>query len=85
MLPFSEEGTAYLRQLYPETEIESLYKSYRSNYEIMEFDRVLIPDADDGNYSSECEKGLLHVACTRAMHRLSLLYTGAKSRLITRW
>lgn len=189
VIPFSEEGTAYLRQLYPEAEIESLYKSYRSSYEIMEFarqfagdirleavkrhgevpeviacadgveesarllaalreslaeekesrvgiicktqvqaedlyirlkqelkdgeklclltydskefsagvtvgavalckglefDRVLIPDVDDENYSSEYEKGLLYVACTRAMHRLTLLYTGVKSRLLTR-
>ena len=50
----------------------------------LEFDRVLIPDVDDENYSSEYEKGLLYVACTRAMHRLTLLYTGVKSRLLTR-
>lgn len=183
VIPFAEEGTDYLRRLYPEAEVESLYKSYRSSYEIMEFarqfagdirlepvkrhgeapeavtctdgkeeqarllaavresaagktesrvgiicktqaqaqelycglqkelkgdgkislltsdskefsagvtvgavalckglefDSVLIPDAQ--NYTSEYEKGLLYVACTRAMHRLTLLYNKALER-----
>lgn len=48
----------------------------------LEFDEVVIPDADAENYATEYDRRLLYVACTRAMHRLSLLYTGARSRLI---
>ena len=48
----------------------------------LEFDEVLIPDADCENYSSEYDRGLLYVACTRAMHKLPLLYTGEKSRFL---
>lgn len=48
----------------------------------LEFDEVLIPDADCENYSSEYDRGLLYVACTRAMHKLTLLYTGEKSRFL---
>lgn len=42
----------------------------------LEFDEVVIPGADAGNYASEYDRGLLYVACTRAMHRLTLLYSG---------
>lgn len=48
----------------------------------LEFDEVVIPDADAETYATEYDRSLLYVACTRAMHRLSLLYTGARSRLI---
>ncbi len=39
----------------------------------LEFDEVIIPGAGGGNYETEYEKGLLYIACTRAMHRLTLL------------
>ena len=42
----------------------------------LEFDAVIIPEADYENYRSEYERGLLYVACTRAIHRLSVLYSG---------
>lgn len=42
----------------------------------LEFDEVIIPDADCENYRSEYERGLLYVACTRAIHRLTVLYSG---------
>lgn len=45
----------------------------------LEFDEVIIPEADCGNYRSEYERGLLYVACTRAIHRLTVLYSGAAS------
>ncbi|MCI8400820.1 MAG: ATP-binding domain-containing protein [Lachnospiraceae bacterium] len=48
----------------------------------LEFDQVVIPEADDANYHTEYERGLLYVACTRAMHRLTLLYSGEASRFI---
>ncbi|MHB9095564.1 MAG: HelD family protein [Eubacteriales bacterium] len=48
----------------------------------LEFDVVMVYCADKGNYSSEFDRKLLYVACTRALHRLVLYYTGAKSPFI---
>ncbi|WP_291862409.1 UvrD-helicase domain-containing protein [Marinilabilia sp.] len=45
----------------------------------LEFDQVIVPDADDRNYQNEVDRGLLYIACTRAMHRLNLLYVKEKS------
>ncbi|MDR2903779.1 MAG: ATP-binding domain-containing protein [Clostridiales bacterium] len=47
----------------------------------LEFDEVLIADADSKNYCSEYDRSLLYIACTRAMHRLTLLYTGVVTQL----
>lgn len=38
----------------------------------LEFDAVLLCDADSQNYHDEEDKNLLYIACTRALHRLSL-------------
>lgn len=48
----------------------------------LEFDEVIIPDADSEHYHTEYDKSLLYIACTRAMHRLTLLYAGELSPLI---
>lgn len=40
----------------------------------LEFDHVIVTGADRKNYSSEEERGLLYIACTRAMHKLSLTF-----------
>lgn len=45
----------------------------------LEFDQVVVPDADNSNYQNEVDRGLLYIACTRAMHRLNLLYVKEKS------
>lgn len=42
----------------------------------LEFDRVIIPDASGQNYCTEMDRNLLYVACTRAMHRLTLISLG---------
>ncbi len=42
----------------------------------LEFDEVIIPRADRKNYKTEIDKSMLYVSVTRAMHRLSLTYTG---------
>lgn len=42
----------------------------------LEFDTVIIPGADGGNYRSEYDRGLLYVACTRAIHKLIVLHSG---------
>lgn len=48
----------------------------------LEFDAVLICDANCGNYNSEEDKKLLYIACTRALHRLNLFCEGEASRLL---
>ncbi len=48
----------------------------------LEFDAALVCDADAAHYHSEEDKRLLYVACTRALHRLSLFYVGAISPLL---
>ncbi len=49
----------------------------------LEFDAVIICDADAQTYRSEDDRKLLYVECTRALHRLSLFCQGARSPLIT--
>lgn len=41
----------------------------------LEFDYVIVVDCDEKNYSSESDRDLLYVACTRAMHQLELIYS----------
>ena len=45
----------------------------------LEFDEVIVPDADNRNYDLDYDRNLLYIACTRAMHKLTLLYTGSPS------
>lgn len=49
----------------------------------LEFDWAIIPDASQQNYKSEMDKGLLYIACTRAMHRLDLTFSGHMTDYIT--
>ena len=48
----------------------------------LEFDAVLVCDANLENYHTVDDKKLLYIACTRALHKLGLLYTGERSPLI---
>ncbi|MEX2382452.1 MAG: 3'-5' exonuclease [Opitutales bacterium] len=48
----------------------------------LEFDRVLIPFCCDKNYRTIIDRHMLYVACTRAMHRLTLTHTGKPSPFI---
>lgn len=48
----------------------------------LEFDQVIVPFCTDKNYTTEPEKQILYVACTRAMHRLFLTHTGNLTSLI---
>lgn len=48
----------------------------------LEFDTVLICDADSQNYHDEDDKNLLYVACTRVLHKLSLFCENEVSPLI---
>lgn len=42
----------------------------------LEFDDVIVPQVNCRNYHTEIDKGMLYVALTRAMHRLTITYTG---------
>lgn len=48
----------------------------------LEFDAVVICDADSRNYHDQNDKNLLYVACTRALHRLCLFGEKELSPLI---
>jgi DNA helicase-2/ATP-dependent DNA helicase PcrA len=48
----------------------------------LEFDEVIVPYASAGNYNSEVDRRMLYIACTRAMHQLTLTYSKEKSRFI---
>jgi DNA helicase II / ATP-dependent DNA helicase PcrA len=48
----------------------------------LEFDEVIIPFVSARNYYNEVDKSMLYIACTRAMHRLTLTFTGKITGLI---
>lgn len=48
----------------------------------LEFDEVIVMQADDRNYHSAIDKSMLYVAVTRAMHKLTITYSGERSKLI---
>ncbi len=49
----------------------------------LEFDEVIIPNVNKTTYGSEHDKNLLYIACTRAMHALTLTFTEEVSPLLT--
>lgn len=48
----------------------------------LEFDEVIVPMASAENYVSALDRNLLYVACTRAMHRLTLTCVGAPTAFV---
>jgi DNA helicase-2/ATP-dependent DNA helicase PcrA len=48
----------------------------------LEFDVVLVYNAGNENYSSEEERLLFYTACTRALHKLNVYYTGRLTPLL---
>ncbi|TVQ16839.1 MAG: helicase [Bacteroidetes bacterium] len=48
----------------------------------LEFDRVIVPQVTSANYKTEMDKGMLYIACTRAMHRLYVCCGGEVSGFI---
>lgn len=48
----------------------------------LEFDAVIIHDASSETYGAETERKLLYTACTRALHSLTLYYSGELSPLV---
>ena len=50
----------------------------------LEYDAVIVYEVNEENYYEKEDKQLLYIACTRALHRLSLCYTGKVSRYFER-
>lgn len=48
----------------------------------LEFDEVIVPDVDGSSYATEYDRGLLYIACTRALHRLTVTCAGEVSALM---
>jgi DNA helicase II / ATP-dependent DNA helicase PcrA len=48
----------------------------------LEFDEVVIPFVSSRNYHTNVDKRMLYIACTRAMHRLTLTFSKEKSSFI---
>ncbi|MDZ4311006.1 MAG: AAA family ATPase [Cypionkella sp.] len=48
----------------------------------LEFDRVMIADADAATYRTEMDRNMLYVACTRAMHCLTVIGVGEMSAFL---
>ncbi|CCE23020.1 hypothetical protein [Methylotuvimicrobium alcaliphilum] len=44
--------------------------------------REIVPDASEKNYATEMDKNLLYVACTPAMHELTLTFAGNATTFI---
>ena len=48
----------------------------------LEFNCVIVYEANSSNYKTEFDKRLLYIASTRALHKLVLFYTGSKSKYL---
>lgn len=48
----------------------------------LEFDEVVVPFASAHNYRTAVDQRMLYIACTRAMHQLTLTYSGSFTPLI---
>ena len=49
----------------------------------LEFDAVVVPFASARNYKTDVDKSMLYIACTRAMHQLTLTYFGGLTPFLT--
>lgn len=48
----------------------------------LEFDEVVIPFVSANNYKTEVDRSMLYIACTRAMHKLTLTYSRQQSAFL---
>ena len=49
----------------------------------LEYDTVIVYEANRENYNEAADKQLLYIAATRALHRLALCYTGELSPFLS--
>jgi len=50
----------------------------------LEFDRVIVPHVSKMNYETNVDRSMLYIACTRAMHLLTLTCTGEFSEIVSK-
>ena len=50
----------------------------------LEFEKVIVLDASDSKYNNNIDRNYLYIACSRAMHELSLYSIGSISKLINK-
>ncbi|HVI43421.1 MAG TPA: 3'-5' exonuclease [Chitinophaga sp.] len=50
----------------------------------LEFDQVIVPFVNNTNYKREIDRNMLYIACTRAMHHLSVTCSGTPSSFISK-
>jgi DNA helicase-2/ATP-dependent DNA helicase PcrA len=48
----------------------------------LEFDEVIVPFASERNYQTDVDKRMLYIACTRAMHQLTLTYSKERTKFV---
>jgi DNA helicase-2/ATP-dependent DNA helicase PcrA len=48
----------------------------------LEFDEVIVPFVSADHYQSDLDRRMLYIACTRAMHKLTLTYEGKPSEMV---
>ena len=48
----------------------------------LEFDQVIVPQVNRENYATDVDRSMLYIACTRAMHELTITHNGELSELI---
>lgn len=48
----------------------------------LEFDQVIVPFVTATNYNTDIDRRMLYIACTRAMHTLTITHTGDKSEFL---
>lgn len=49
----------------------------------LEFDEVIVPFVSARNYHTDVDRSMLYIACTRAMHQLTLTFSKEKTRFIS--
>ena len=48
----------------------------------LEFDCVILPESENENYKNEIDRQMLYIGVTRALHKLTFLYTGDLSNFL---
>ena len=49
----------------------------------LEFDCVILPDCGARNYSNDIDRQMLYIGVTRALHKISVLYTGGLTEFLS--
>ncbi len=78
----SKDCKAYLLTAQSESFIQGIIICTAHMAKGLEFDHVIVPEATDDNYATTMDKRMLYVACTRAMHRLTVTSVKTVTRFI---